>query len=416
MGEWGPDNPDYIYQHWYDTLEQSYDPTIDPDADVGDVSDDDGMDGDGTDDVMSDLTLYEMELKIMGLQLELHELKSRLKATYIALCNTLEQNGLLRHTRAVQVTKQLATFCLVMSQGLSCRSVADRLQRSTYFVSVYVRKSARALCQLGKSILQPNPVPLPHPNVANNAMYYPWFADCIGTIDGTQIDARVSNKKHIHYRGRKCTTTQNVMCVVDLDLCFTYVYARWEGSTHDARIFTMCVSDSMLKFPTPVGDAYYLVDSGYGLYRGFLTPFRRERYHLQEWQDGGLPINQREGFNRRHASLRSVVERAFGVLKNRFPIMRKMPSYPIWYQRLFVIACCTIHNFIQKHYGVEDKLFKEALKGLNPWVDVTVLQQGAVVPYISSGLRPNQSSDSTRYMGKIRDVLARHMWEHGTFE
>ncbi|XP_059433235.1 uncharacterized protein LOC132166408 [Corylus avellana] len=304
---------------------------IDMDADVGDVSDDDDMDGDGTTDVMIDLALYEMELKIMGLQLELHELKSRLKATYIALCNTLEQNGLLRNTRAVQVTEQLAAFCLVMSQCWSARSVADRLQRSTYFISVYVRKSARALCQLGKSILQPNPVPLPHPNVANNAMYYPWFADCIGTIDGTQIDARVSSKKHIHYRGRKCTTTQNVMCVVDLDLCFTYVYAGWEGSTHDARIFTMCVNDSRLKFSTPVRDAYYLVDSGYGLYRGFLTPFRRERYHLQEWPDGGLPINQRERFNRRHASLRSVVERAFGVLKNRFPIMRKMPPYPIRY-------------------------------------------------------------------------------------
>jgi hypothetical protein len=159
-----------------------------------------------------------------------------------------------------------------------------------------------------------------------------------------------------------------------------------------------------------------LVDSGYGLYQGFLTPFRRERYHLQEWQDGGLPINRREGFNRRHASLRSVVERAFGVLKNRFPIFRKMPPYPLRYQRLFIIACCTMHNFIRRHSGVEDKLFEDALKGLNPWVDLTVLQSGAVVPYISRGLRPNQSSNSTKYMGKIRDAMASHMWEHGTFE
>ena len=42
------------------------------------------------------------------------------------------------------------------------------------------------------------------------------------------------------------------MCVADIDLCFTYVYAGWEGSAHDARIFTMCVNDLRLKFLTPV--------------------------------------------------------------------------------------------------------------------------------------------------------------------
>jgi hypothetical protein len=75
-----------------------------------------------------------------------------------------------------------------------------------------------------------------------------------------------------------------------------------------------------------------------------------------------------------------------------------------------------MHNFIRRHSGVEDKLFKNALKGLNPWIDLTVLQSRVVVSYISCGLRPNQSSNSTKYMGKIRDAMAHHMWEHGTFE
>jgi hypothetical protein len=70
---------------------------------------------------------------------------------------------------------------------------------------------------------------------------------------------RVSLKKHIHYRDRKCTTTQNVTCVVDLDLCFTYVYAGWEGSTHDAHIFTICVNELELKFLTPVGGIVPLI-------------------------------------------------------------------------------------------------------------------------------------------------------------
>ena len=147
------------------------------------------------------------------------------------------------------------------------------------------------------------------------------------------------------------------------------------------------------------------MDSGYGLCHGFLTSYQRKRYHLQEWQDKGLPINKSDGFNRRHSSLWLVVEWSFGMLKNRFPILRKMHPYPIKYQRLFVIAYCTIHNFIRKHYRVEDPLFKEALPGLNPWVDVTLLQPGAVNSYVSHGLWPKQSNYSTAYMGQIWDVI-----------
>jgi hypothetical protein len=67
---------------------------------------------------------------------------------------------------------------------------------------------------------------------------------------------------------------------------------------------------------------------------------------------------------------------------------------------------------------MEDKLFKDALKGLNPWVDLTVLQSGAVVPYISHGLCPNQSSNSTRYIGKIRDAMMPYVgtWHFRTIE
>ena len=47
------DNPNYICEHWYDTLEQSFNPSIDPDADVGYESDEDIMD-----DVMVDLAIF----------------------------------------------------------------------------------------------------------------------------------------------------------------------------------------------------------------------------------------------------------------------------------------------------------------------------------------------------------------------
>jgi hypothetical protein len=38
------------------------------------------------------------------------------------------------------------------------------------------------------------------------------------------------------FRGRKGTTTQNVLVVVDFDMRFTYVLAGWEGSAHDTLV------------------------------------------------------------------------------------------------------------------------------------------------------------------------------------
>lgn len=53
--------------------------------------------------------------------------------------------------------------------------------------------------------------------------------------------ARVPLKMQPAFRGRKHTSTQNVLAAMDFDLRFTYVLASWEGSTHDALI----LSDSM---------------------------------------------------------------------------------------------------------------------------------------------------------------------------
>ena len=76
-------------------------------------------------------------------------------------------------------------------------------------------------------------------------------------------------------------------------------------------------------------DQFYLVDSGFPNMSGYLAPYRRERYHLRDFRDGGRPRGKQELFNHRHSSLRNIIERCFGVLKARFPILKLMPNYPI---------------------------------------------------------------------------------------
>lgn len=53
-------------------------------------------------------------------------------------------------------------------------------------------------------------------------------------------------------------------------------------------------------------------------------------------------------FNHRHASLRNVVERIFGIFKSRFLIFKSAPPFPYKTQAEIVLACVGLHNFLRK--------------------------------------------------------------------
>lgn len=81
-----------------------------------------------------------------------------------------------------------------------------------------------------------------------------------------------------------------------------------------------------------------------------MTPFRNTRYHLQDFDENNgrnEPQTPEQLFNKRHASLRNVVERIFGVLKNRFNILTKEIDWPSDIKVKTVPALAAIHNFIR---------------------------------------------------------------------
>jgi hypothetical protein len=84
-------------------------------------------------------------------------------------------------------------------------------------------------------------------------------------------------------------------------------------------------------------------------------PYRGVRYHLKEWKHSNAkPQNKEELFNLRHASLRNVVERAFGIVKKRFSVLQNMGSFDLQIQNQIVYCCCMIHNYIRRNQGYED--------------------------------------------------------------
>jgi hypothetical protein len=141
---------------------------------------------------------------------------------------------------------------------------------------------------------------------------------------------------------------------------------------------------------------YYLGDAGFMLKKGVITPYRGVRYHLKEYS-ARAPQNMKELFNHRHSSLRNVIERCFGVLKKRFPILSggAEPFYSFEVMSDIVLACCILHNFLMG-VDVDEALIAE--------VDRELPQHENERPH------PHQRDEDYRQGTLIRDNVAIGMW------
>jgi hypothetical protein len=158
---------------------------------------------------------------------------------------------------------------------------------------------------------------------------------------------------------------------------------------------------------------YYVVDSGYSNMPGFLTPYKGERYHLSTYRGRTrLPQKEEEWFNYHHSSLRNVIERCFGALKARFPILITMPrGFSVKTQKYIPTACCTIHNFIRMH-DPNDKVFL-TYSDEDMIVDSEQCNHGAESS-TSASQQLNVTPSQLRQMGRLRDTIARQIYQSQT--
>ncbi|XP_060562532.1 putative nuclease HARBI1, partial [Ruditapes philippinarum] len=127
--------------------------------------------------------------------------------------------------------------------------------------------------------------------------------NCIGAIDCTLIPILSPKEREDVYVCRKGYHAINVQAVVDTNMKFTNVVAKWPGSTHDNIIFENCGLKQWIENGIP---GWLIGDSGYALKSYMLTPKINPS------------TRQEVSFNNAHSRTRMVVERAFGILKSRF--------------------------------------------------------------------------------------------------
>ncbi|CAN0914689.1 Putative nuclease HARBI1 [Linum grandiflorum] len=333
------------------------------------------------------------------------------KHILLKFCEELKANG-LQPSKNITVEEQVAMFLMILAHSNSSLDNAEQFQHSTATVSKYFRIVLHAVNRFEKLVIVP-------PNLSD-------VPDCIGATDGVHIDVVIPTDQQTPFRGRKTTTTQNVMCVCSFDMRFTYVMSGWEGTANDSRILLETTCNPNNQFPMPplgmvqiflatlqfpfkdfklsftyylIAGKYYVVDFGYSNIPEFLAPYRGYTAHFQEMRRRCGPKGREELFNYRHSSLCNVIECCFGVLKKRFSILKNICSYSYRKQTLIVIACCAIHNYIRMH-AVDDYLFSHFEGG-----DVEAGASEAVVRTEFS-CNPTQ----VREMAEKCDTIANQMW------
>jgi hypothetical protein len=151
----------------------------------------------------------------------------------------LKERYHLRGTRKLTIEELMAMFLSTLGHRFGNRIVQERFQHSGETVSRHFTRVLMAVSRIAIDII--NPIDMEFRNVPSkihdDERYWPYFKDCIGAIDETHVPVKISPSKQIPYIGRKWTSTQNVMAVCNFRLCFTFVWARWEGTAHDTRIF-----------------------------------------------------------------------------------------------------------------------------------------------------------------------------------
>ena len=137
-----------------------------------------------------------------------------------------------------------------------------------------------------------------------------------------------------------------------------------------------------------------------------MAPYRNARYWLPDFRNGVRPRTKEETFNYAHARLRNVIERSFGVLKARFPILKRMAPYPFQVQRNIVIACVAIHNYIRK-LSIADTFLKQ---GENEYDDYSGMPQNNHEGLLQVGGRAAQADQI--FMINLREEIANQLVTH----
>ncbi|XP_052622280.1 uncharacterized protein LOC128127662 [Lactuca sativa] len=321
------------------------------------------------------------------------------RESFVRLCAHFRANYSLKDSKHVSVEEKMAMFLMMIGHNQRYVIIKWRFQHSKQTIHKFFYEVLEKMMLFAQDVIVPTSFN-PNPNIpGHNRRLRRVFKGAVGALDDTLIHVVVPAKKQDLYRSRgKGDCYQNVLAKCDFNIIFTFVVTGWEGVAHDSRILSEAVADPQASFPFPPPDKYYLCDAAYAHTRGFMAPYRNVRYWFGDFRQRRALTNK-EKFNHGHAKLRNVIERAFGVLKARFPILKRMAPFPFVTQRNIAMACFALHNYIRKE-GLSDEYFARYDEPNVPFRNNNV-----AIDDDEDGIPTHGTAADGEYMTQLRDEI-----------
>ncbi|KAL5546236.1 hypothetical protein UlMin_005923 [Ulmus minor] len=258
------------------------------------------------------------------------------RRTFSILCQHLRTIGGLKGIKNMNVEEMVAIFLHIISHDVKNRIMRRQFACSGETVSRQFNVVLNGILCLHKVLLK-KPEPISDDSTDSR---WKWFKNCLGELDGTYIKVNVLASDRPRYRTRKNEIATNVL-----------------GWSHKiCNLFMFCLDEKVQlltlgSYEMLYLGCYYLCDAGYPNGEGFLIPYKGQCYHLNDW---ALPPNTPQNFfNMKHLSIWNIVERAFGLLKGRWTILRDRSYYLVKVQCRIILACCLLHNLIRSEMALD---------------------------------------------------------------
>ncbi|XP_058122802.1 putative nuclease HARBI1 [Anopheles ziemanni] len=161
-------------------------------------------------------------------------------------------------------------------------------------------------------------------------------------VDGTHIRIIPPMNDRDHHYNRKGFYSLNALMICDHKMVIRYVNARYGGANHDSHIWSVNGIDDFFANKHQTGDTTVkvLADSAYPSKPWIVTPKRN-----------AAPDSPEASYNTHHAKGREIIERTFGILKNKSTCL-------LWARQLHYTpeiaicitnVCCALYNICIAH-------------------------------------------------------------------
>ena len=213
-----------------------------------------------------------------------------------------------RRNQALTPRQQLELFLHFVGCNAFFHVMRDVRGPSTHTVHRVIDRVAKAILTLRRTVIK---WPTDKQKLRRDFYNIANFPCVAGALDGCHVVITPPANDEGCYVNRHHSKSINMLAVCGPDLSFFYVDTNNPGSCHDGHVIRYsrlwrCNEAGRLPFP----GAVLLGDSAYALRPWLLTPFP------------GNPEGAKLSYNISHMRTRNVIERAFGVLKARFSVLK----------------------------------------------------------------------------------------------